>query len=175
MRLRRKLALILGAVSLAMVATIGTSELAHADVGHNWCLGSTSPGECINAWGGGPWVKLYTGGPTDNGLFAATSGSGNSYLLFGHFASPWSSHCIGHANNDPSDARVSLDACPGATGGSSSGDGWGTHVTFRTDVCSNGWTAIQDNHTGGWVGPASEGNGAQFYLNKPSPWCYRAA
>src|SRR5215475_416691 len=167
----RRLAALLAAVAVAGTLVLATSGVARADIGNNWCLGSTSPGECINAWNGGPWVKLYTGGPTKNGLFAATAGSGNSYLIFGNFESSWGSHCIGDANNDQTDSRVSLDACPGATGGNASGDGWGTHVQFVTSVCGSGWTAIKDLHTGGWVGPQNEGNGAQFYLNKPSPWC----
>jgi hypothetical protein len=171
MRIPKKLAALTGTITLALGLTITMTETAHANVGTNWCLGSTSPGECINAWNGGPWVRLYTGGPTANGDFSYEGGT-NHYLAFGNYGSPWANQCIGDANNDPGDARASLNPCPGLFNGNPDGDGWGTHVQKYTSVCPNGWAAFKDIHWNGWIGPQNESQGATIYLNKPSPYCY---
>lgn len=177
MRLIKTALVALSAVAVICTASVVVATSAFAlNQGNNWCLGSTSPGECINAWGGGPWVKLYTGGDTANGDYIWDHGIAlpAQYLILSNQGSNWFGNCIGDAYNDPNDARASLDPCPGQNGGSGSGDGWGTHILRDTTVCSNGWVAFKDLHWGGWIGPENEGNGAQFYLNKPSPWCYRA-
>lgn len=168
---------ICGLLSVLTLGTVAFAAPAFANTGTNWCLGSTSPGECINAWKGGPFVKLYTGGPTTNGDFLWDHGIAlpAQYLIFGNTSSNWFGQCMGAAYNDPNNMQVSLDPCPGQNGGSGSGDGWGTHWVRHTEVCSNGWVAFKNNQSGGWLGPESEGNGAQFYRNKPSPWCFRDA
>jgi hypothetical protein len=144
------------------------------NIGENWCIGNSN--DCLNAWNGGPWVKIYTGGPTTNGLFAPTTDSQDryAYLLFGNFGSPWSSHCIGDAYNDPNDARASLNPCPGALGNDPSGDGWGTHLVEDHTNCASGYYGWYDSHWGGWIGPvANYTNGSQIYLNKQNPYCYK--
>ncbi len=178
MRLRSKIA-------LALVSALGTAAIAAAltaspalavpNTGNNWCIGNSN--DCMNAWNGGPWVKQYTGGPgVANGDFTWDHGSAlpAQYLVFTNYGSAWSNQCIGDANNDPNDARASMNACPGATTGTGT-DNWGTHITAYSSPCSNGYLAFKDNHWNNWIGPANlTDNGAQYYLHKPVPFCFRA-
>ena len=179
MRFRNLVAVFAAVVTLGGVATAAavTAPPAHAivNIGNNWCIGDTSL--CMNAWNGGPWVKQYTGGTTPNGDFTWDHGTAlpAQYLVFTNYASPWANRCIGDANNDAGDARASLDVCPGTSGGSGSGDGWGTHILRDTASCANGYVAFKDIHWNGWIGPANiTDNGAQYYLNKQTPFCFRA-
>lgn len=178
MRRFKRLAVI-GAVVAAVAVPTGavTAQPASAiNAGNNWCL-STTP-YCWNAWGGGPWVKQYTGGANQaNGDFIWDHGLAlpAQYLFFANAGSNWYGQCIGDANNNPNDARASLNPCPGVNGGSGSGDGWGTHWTRDTASCPNGYVAFKNNHWGGWLGPDVVGvNGSQFYLNKPNPYCFKS-
>lgn len=178
MRIRR-LAVIAAATAAlgfpAVAVAAATPAQAIVNIGNNWCLGTSS--SCMNAWSGGPWVKLYTGGDTANGDFTWDHGIAlpAQYLVLTNYGSPWANRCIGDANNDAGDARASLDVCPGTGGGSGSGDGWGTHIVRHDEVCNSGYTAFKDTHWNGWIGPSGNlGNGDQFYLNKPTPWCFRA-
>ena len=175
MRIRNKLAIAAATTALLGPAVVMTAGPAFADIGSNWCIGNSD--DCINAWGGGPLVNVYTGGPVTNGLFAPVTDSHGQfgYLLFGHFGVTYSSKCIGDNNNDPNNARAALIACPGANGGSTSGDGWGTHLTEDHTNCATGYVGYYDTHWRGWLGPvAGYGNGSAFYLNKQSPYCYKA-
>src|SRR6266567_5703512 len=105
MRFRRKVALTLVSVAILGGVTVSAAETAQANVGFNWCIGNTS--ECINAWNGGPWVKLYTGGTTANGDFLGVTGFSNfEYMDFTNSGSAWYHHCIGDAYNDANDART---------------------------------------------------------------------
>jgi hypothetical protein len=172
-RLRIMLAALVLAVAGGVFLAAGPAG-AIANVGNNWCLGTSA--YCMNAWNGGPWVKLYSGGPTANGDFGYSADGGGQYhyLAFGNYGSPWANQCIGDANNDPGDARASLNPCPGLFNNNYSGDGWGTHLTVVFSVCNPGYYAFHDTHWNGWIGPADTSGGSQFYLNKQQPWCFKA-
>lgn len=174
MRIRKLLVTAAATAAIAVPVLAATAAPAFANTGNNWCIGTTS--ECLNAWNGGPWVKLYTNGTTTNGDFLWDHGLAlpAQYLIFGNTASNWFGNCIGDAFNNANDARASLDPCPGQNGGSGSGDGWGTHILRDTTVCGSGWVAFKDLHWNAWIGPESETQGAQIYLNKPNPYCYQA-
>jgi len=131
----------------------------------------TSPWGLINAWDFGPWIRNYYGGsPTstnDDFTDIILAPSTNHAM---HFSSPFYSGngCIGDAFNDPQDARASLDSC-GANG---IGEGWGVDMTVGSSGCPSGWFWIHNVHWNGYLGPASDSNGANFYLNKPNKYCY---
>jgi len=121
---------------------------------------------CLNSWSGGPWVKVFTGGPnhTQNNYFTLIGGStGSNWNLEDTGGNAWSGNCIGDAENNSGRADTSLDAC---------GTGWGTNFTIAYGTGSNGCPdntiLFEDNHWGGWLGPPNNWvNGSSFYLNKP--------
>lgn len=146
-----------------------------------WCENTVGTG-CLNAWGGGPWINDYTGGPetrdinqemflvNENGN---TDGSGNNQIVFaGNDA--WGGHCIGDAKNDPNLADTSLDPCAFPAFGQSAG--WGTQFTVGTSGCPAGEEWFHNNHWNGYLGPVGGAvNGSHFYLNKPSKYCFNVA
>ena len=171
MRTRTWLAGLLVAAS-ALVAGVATAAPAHADVWTGQFAYDTSPWSLINAWGGGPWVNVYKGGtPTStNDNFSFFQQSPTVYYSLKFIGGgAWNGRCIGDANNDPGDARASLDAC--GTGGI--GEGWGVNFTTGTSGCPSGWRWFRNVHWPGYLGPADGAvNGSHFYLNKPTKWCF---
>jgi hypothetical protein len=159
---------------LALGLTAGSAG-AVTNIGNNWCIGNSS--DCVNAWGGGPQVNVYTGGTTANGDFLATTDSNDTanYMLFTNIGAPYYDDCIGDNGNSQTSARAALVGCPGALGGNTAGDGWGTHmVPYVAPYCASGYTAWYDVHWQDWLGPvAGYGNGSAFYLNKQTPYCFR--
>jgi hypothetical protein len=128
---------------------------------------------CLNAWGGGPFVDAYTGGPetTDaNQDFALIYNYATGYYELAFTGSgSWSGECIGDANNNSGDADVSLDPCGTASGN----QGWGTNMTWGTSGCPSGEAWFYDYHWGGYLGPPDNWvNGSPFYLNKPGYLCF---
>jgi len=128
---------------------------------------------CLNAWSGGPYVNVYTGGPetTDTHAdFAVFANPGTGYAEIGFTGTgSWSGECIGDASNNSGDADVSLDSC----GSSSGGQGWGTNFTWGTDGCPSGEAWFKDVHWNGYLGPPDGYvNGSHFYLNKPGLLCF---
>jgi hypothetical protein len=131
--------------------------------------------DCLNAWGGGPWVDEYTGGPELSDThqdFMVIDENGNqngpSEIMFTGGGS-WSGECIGDAYNNSGYADTSLDPC--ALPGQSAG--WGTQMTWGTSGCPSGEAWFHDAHWNGYLGPpAGAVNGSHWYLNKPSPVCF---
>ena len=129
--------------------------------------------DCLNAWNGGPYVNVYTGGDetrdtNQHFMLIAEDGNQNSVEIMYTGSSAWNGRCIGDASNDSTLADVSLDACarPGQTAG------WGTQMTWGSDGCPSGTIWIRDNHWNGYVGPPDNAaNGSHWYLNKPSKVC----
>jgi hypothetical protein len=76
-----------------------------------------------------------------------------------------SGSCIGDYLNNPNDARASLSS------GCGSNVGWG--VNFTSGFCTGGGVWFKNNHWHGYLGPAGTFNGAQFYLNNATPWCFK--
>jgi len=126
---------------------------------NQWCAGSSNL--CLNAWGGGPLVKVYSPGVTNNNFQVV--GSGYDQLEFAN-----TNYCIADNNNNPSDAKAALSSIC-----SDNPDvaGWG--VNFTSGFCSGGGVWFHNNHWNGYLGPATSSNGSQFYLNKPTPWCFK--
>jgi hypothetical protein len=130
--------------------------------------------DCLNAWGGGPYVNVYTGGDetsdtNQNFMVIAENGdqNGTAEIMYtGHGS--WNGRCIGDASNDSTLADVSLDACarPGQTAG------WGTQFTWGTSGCPSGTVWFHNNHWPGYLGPPDNAaNGSHWYLNKPNKVC----
>jgi hypothetical protein len=138
-----------------------------------WC-GPNSGNDCLNAWGGGPYVNVYTGGPetrdTDQHFMVIDeNGNQNASEIVYTGSGSWAGRCIGDASNDSGNADTSLDAC--ALPGQSAG--WGTQMTWGTSGCPSGEAWFKDTHWNGYLGPpAGAANGSHFYLNKPSKVCF---
>jgi hypothetical protein len=161
-RLPARAAAILAAAAAVTGLTFST---AHAASGNQICY-SNPIGQhyaCLNAWNGGPFVKVYTLGAGNNDFTMINLGGGNVGLEDSG-DNPWASNCVGDAYNDQNHADTSLDAC---------GSGWGTNFTTSTSGCPAGWIAFHNNHWNAWLGPPdSYGNGSPFYLNKPNKICF---
>lgn len=126
---------------------------------------------CLNAWGGGPWVNVYTGGPSStdkNADFQLSFYNGYTEIKFNGGGS-WNGKCIGDAYNDPGYADTSLDTC----GSASSTAGWGTYFTTGTSGCPNNESWFYNVHWKGYLGPPNNWvNGSHFYLNNKGYACF---
>ena len=165
MRRLYRIGALVGAIllSIGTVLAIGIPE-ASAASGQQFCF-NNGGWACLNSWNGGPYVKVFTGGPngTQNNYFTIIR-TGSYYGIEDTAGNAWNGRCIGDAKNDPHLADTSLDAC---------GTGWGTNfIVFfgnGTNGCPTGSDAFYNNHWGGWLGPPDHWvNGSPFYLNKPS-------
>jgi hypothetical protein len=157
-------------LSVGTVLAIGIPE-ASAQSGNQFCYYDGGYA-CLNAWGGGPWVNTYTGGPnTQNNDFTLIGGStGSNWQIEDTGGNSGSGECIGDAYNESGQADTYLDTC---------GTGWGTNFTIAYGTGDNGCPdntiMFYDNHWGGYLGPPNGWvNGSHFYLNKPSstPICF---
>ena len=132
-----------------------------------FCLG-TSGLYCLNAWNGGPDVNVYSNGAL-NDTFNLYFASGGNVVLQAYPSPPnkYSGDCIGNSNNNQYIARAGLwSNC--TTGGQGA---WG--VAFKLYLnCPNNEFAFKNNHWGGWLAPANFSNGAPFYLNNPTEYCF---
>lgn len=169
MRFRGKAALLLATAGLLLGAGAGAATAAYAGTGNEWCI-TAGGAKCINAWSGGPFVKLYTGvgGGANSDFDLFSSGNGHVVLRFtGN--SGWAGNCVGDASNDPNQASTSLDQCD------ISGQhfGWGTLFDPASGSCPVNRVALRNVRWGGYLGPQDQNtNGSPFYLNKPTPWCF---
>jgi hypothetical protein len=156
---------------------VKTGKMIHLQrtvgTGNRWCYGQAQ----INAWSGGPWVNSYNGCPgPSNGDFTTIrlSPSTNLALEFTG-GGAWAGRCVGDANNDPNDARTSLDSC----GSNGVGEGWGVDFTFvGQGTCPSGQYYFRNAHwtgaTSGYLGPDDHWvNGSHMYLNKQIALCFK--
>jgi hypothetical protein len=159
-------ALAIGIVVVLVISSIGfyvssrAKNRAHAISGNQWCVESTVLGQaCLNAWNGGPFVRVYIHRGQPNNYFDLRNNSGDIYNLraTGTSNTRWNNQCIGDAYNNRDLASIkyqtSLDSC---------GVGWGTN--FTVEICSNG-VAFKNVHSGKYLAPGDFGNGAPFVLN----------
>ena len=173
--MKRTIAIILGFLAMAGLI-LGTPGAAHAQgSGNQWYYG----GAWINAWNGGPWVKVYLnsshgGGSNDD--FTLISNGGHWQLEF--TGNGPSGYCIGDAYNDPNHADTSLNPCGGVIGGGPYGQGTGFIIS---QPCGKGSYAFENEH---WTSvirePAFLGppdgftNGSLFWLNNANlAYCFR--
>lgn len=150
-----------GAIILAVGAVLATGiPEAAAASGTQFCYHSGSKAACLNAWGGGPWVNTYTGGPnTQNNDFTISVSE-----IKDTGGNAWSGDCIGDAHNSASYADVSLDPC---------GTGVGTQFIVSTSGCESNQVSFYNIQWNGYLGPVDNWvNGSHFYLNKPTPYCF---
>jgi hypothetical protein len=168
MRRLYRIGALAGAIFLPIGAVLatGTPE-ASATSGSEYCFfAPTGPPACLNAWGGGPYVKVEeNANPViQNNYFKILyEPDGNVELEFVG-GGAWSGECIGDAKNLPGNADTSLDPC--GTNGANAG--WGTQFSLWT---MGGGPSQGDGfynlHWKGFLGPPSKFvDGSAFYLNK---------
>jgi hypothetical protein len=152
---------------LACAAAVGLGLLSIQFCGPNF--GS----DCLNAWGGGPWVNVYTGGDETGDthqhfMIIAENGNQNTAEIMYTGSGSWDGQCIGDAYNNSGYADTSLDPC--ATPDQSAG--WGTQMTWGTSGCPSGTAWVHDNHWNGYLAPANGAvNGSHWYLNDQTKTC----
>jgi hypothetical protein len=155
-------------MTFACFAAVGPSLISTQYCGPNF------GNDCLNAWNGGPYVNVYTGGDETrdtNQNFMVIDENGNqngTAEIMYTGSSSWNGRCIGDASNDSTLADVSLDACarPGQTAG------WGTQFTWGTSGCPSGTVWFHNNHWPGYLRPPDNAaNGSHWYLNKPNKVC----
>jgi hypothetical protein len=153
-------------MTFACLFAVGPSLLSIQFCGPNF--GS----DCLNAWGGGPWVDVYTGGDETGDthqhfMVIDENGdeNGTAEIMFTGSGS-WNGECIGDAYNNTGYADTSLDAC--ARPGQSAG--WGTQMTWGTSGCPSGTVWFHDNHWNGYLAPGA-GDGSHWYLNDQTKTC----
>jgi hypothetical protein len=129
----------------------------------------------INAWNGGPWVKVYDDYAVNND-FTVIQNTHSGYQMIKRTNGSGGNACIGDAHNDPSDARASLDSCGSPVGVN---NGWGTDFLISSGYpCSSGQWWFRNVHwsgvDGAYLGPVNNfSNGSNFYLNKPvAAYCF---
>ena len=122
-------------VSGSQVSGVETASYAESD-NPGFC--GDNGYQCLNAWGGGPWVDVYTGGVDNNDSnwefsvypWTGLQGSNPVQIDFdGATTGPWSDSCVGDAYNESGYADTSLDPC-GLFGGGSSRLGNSLHRVF---------------------------------------------
>jgi hypothetical protein len=166
MKLRKHAAALVTAAALTVVAVpaVMTAAPAYAGTGFQWCY-EYSGQACLNAWGGGPWVRVETSkGLTNNDFTLVYNHAYGAYELE-FTGNGTSDQCIGDAYNESGNGYASLDPC-GFTGGA----GWGT--LFSLGSCGSTARCFKNLHWSGlqgrddWLGPVSNWtNGSNFVLN----------
>jgi len=147
---------IVTATGLSFVATSGVASASQ------YCyIGDY----CLNAWGGGPDVKVYTIGVNNNNFGLAANGSAWNIKYQGGGA--YNGYCISDYGNDSGNARAELISCGGGAG-----TPWGANFDLL-NCNSGGYLGYVFNniHWGAYLGPVSATVGQPFYLNKPTGWC----
>ncbi len=142
-------------------------------IGTQYC-GPNFGNDCLNAWNGGPWVNVYTGGDElrdthQNFMVIDENGdrNGTAEIMYTGSGS-WNGECIGDAYNNSGYADTSLDPC--ARPGQSAG--WGTQMTWGTSGCPSGTVWFHDGHWNGYLAPANNAvNGSHWYLNDQTKTC----
>jgi hypothetical protein len=163
MRRLYRIGALVGAILLPIGVVLATGipeASASTIIGHEYCIGN----DCLNAWNGGPWVNVYTGGPhgTPNNYFTDICDSNTNICeIVDTGGNAWAGKCIGDAYNESGQADTSLDGCTG----------WGT--SFKEITCSLFSVAFYNVHWGGYLGPPSGAvNGSHWYLNKSGKYCF---
>ena len=178
MRRFKRLAVIGAVVAAVAVPTVAvTAHPAFAlNAGNNWCL-STTP-YCWNAWGGGPWVKQYTGGANQaNGDFIWDHGLAlpAQYLFFANADRTGTASASGTLSTTRTTHVPASTPAPEPTVAvAAATDGAPTGLATPRRARTVPWPS-RTTTRGGWLGPDVVGvNGSQFYLNKPNPYCFKS-
>jgi hypothetical protein len=175
MRRLHRIGMLISAILLCVgsVLVIGVPGASAAVSGNEFCFENNGYA-CLNAWGGGPWVDVYTAGPTgtaNNYFTAIYHQNTGDWQIVDTDGGTWKNDCIGDAYNESGQAETSLDSC----GTNGVGGGWGTNFEEDPGACSNGGVAFLNVHWNGYLGPPNKWvNGSNFYLNKSvdAPICF---
>lgn len=159
---------IIGSVLLLLGVLTVHSTPAHAISGACFYYPDSGNHATLNAWNGGPAVKVYHSCADPNDRFTILfPGGGNVQLEFTGVNSN-SNKCIGDTNNDAGNASTGLTGCSPA--------GWGTLFTEQTSGCGSGQLAFRNNHWNGYLGPPNPySDGSEFYLNNFGFFCFTIA
>ena len=126
------------AVAAFALSPYGKSA-THAAGNKQYCAYSGGHLACLNAWDGGPFVRVYTHLNVANNTFQFGQASNGLWYLRYNGPSSWNGRCVGDAYNDPNNHVTSLDVCPGTL--SNPNGGWGTN--FK-------WISCTSNHHYGY-------------------------
>jgi hypothetical protein len=164
--MKARILVIIGTLTLAIGfgigIGIGSGEAAHAQE-TALCWNSS----CLNAWNAGPEVNVYTTGFGDDQFSIITDTAGYAAVFFSG-GGTYNDECVSDYGNSSTDARAGLDGdCE------ISEIAWGAN--FTTQGCTangNQGYELKDVHWNGWLAPASQSDGAAFYLNNSTPHCF---
>jgi hypothetical protein len=120
--MRRMAAVFVPVFTLLMVAVgfMVTTPKAFASSGYQLC---TYSNECLNAWGGGPYVNVEGQGPANNSFAIVDSGSYFHIVYEGTGVYGGGAYCVADVNGSQSDARMGLALCSSAPWGYNFSDG----------------------------------------------------
>jgi hypothetical protein len=122
-------------------------------------------GAYINAWNGGPLIKVYDGVTNNDGWQPIINTYDGDYQFVFEGGGKYQGWCIGDYGNSPSNASAGL-----VGGCGTNGPGWGS--LFHEMDCGDNYVAFYNIHWGGYLDPSGTGNGDQFYLNNSFEDCY---
>jgi hypothetical protein len=131
-----------------------------------WC---GSGNVCLNAWNGGPSVRQY--GPyvvNDDFMAIVDPNRPSAFQLEDTDGGAYNGWCVGDYGDNSGNATTGLVGC---ASGSNTG-GWGSNFTYVESGCPSGTVRLYNQHWGGYVAPASGGDGAEWYLNTPDTYCF---
>ncbi|HSW80045.1 MAG TPA: hypothetical protein VLG47_04685 [Candidatus Saccharimonadales bacterium] len=153
----------------AVAATVAATGIAFvtqtgAAYAHQYCASGGIT--CLNAWGGGPEVNVYSPGAAHNQFYLELNNG--YYNIKYEGGGSYDAACISDFNGLQDNARAGLVSC-----GGSAGTPWGANFNFIncTGGGGSGWI-INNVHWSKFLGPRTANNGEPFYLNKPTGWCF---
>lgn len=162
--IKNKIAIVSSAIVLVsgtLLAFGGGQTLAATGYDTQLCVNNGTTNACMNAWGGGPAVDVFTvmGSEPNDEFYVGNLNNGNSYLEY-MGGGTYNHLCVGDFNNSSTAADAGLDPCPT----NSYSGGWGTNFTIVGGPSGEG-TVFKNNHWGGSLAPGSFTNEVPFYLN----------
>lgn len=157
----------IAAILLVLGLTTAFTSQAGAQTGFQYIAGYLGGVQVINAWNGGPFVKVWNmAGSTNNDFTAGADPFNNRIVIEYTGGGSWNGQCVGDAYNNSSRADTSLDPC--ATSGNNGG--WGTNFSSGNSGCGSDQLWFHNDHWGGYL--AGDGVGTPFYLNVSTKVCY---
>ena len=139
MRFRTKLATLLAACAVVVPLAVVSALPAHAISGTCMYWQGSNGRTYLNAWNGGPFVKVLLSCDPPNGSITIIGNGPNAPQIKFTGSGAWAGRCIGNANNDPNNESTSLDTCSPA--------GWGTNFTIKTTgFCGANQVAFQNKN-----------------------------
>lgn len=135
--------------------------------GYDWCEAGL-PGECLNAWNGGPYVNTYRYGVNNDHFSDFVDADGAIAVQFDGGGS-YNGDCIGDYGNSKTDARAGLVGC------GSGGIGWGVNmIAYQCTSPQGNGVELWDEHWSAWV-EVGLNSGNPVYLNSSNPSCFVSA